>query len=116
MNTICERCQAINSIIEENTTGEVVCTNCGLVYDDHLILDRHERTTFEVNGNQTKRVGPPETAQQATEPGSVLGLKGSGKTKIIKTHRKQTKEEKNCQKIQHVLSNAGIADSLIEKN
>ena len=113
MNTICEHCQAKNSIIEEYTTGEVVCTNCGTVYDDHLISDVYGKGALECNKNKT--IGTPETHEQDTEPGTFLTVTKNGKTKVVGEHQKETKEQKYCKKIQHFLSNADITDNLITK-
>jgi len=113
MNTICEHCQAKNSIIEEYTTGEVVCTNCGTVYDDHLISDVYGKGALECNKNKT--IGTPEMHEQDTGPGTFLTVTKNGKTKVVGEHQKETKEQKYCKKIQHFLSNADITDNLIKK-
>ena len=94
MNIICKYCQAENSIIEENTTGEVVCTKCGYIYADYIISDEYEKRTFEGDEDQIKRVGPAENPEQETEPGTTLIVRQNGKTKIVKTYSKQTKINK----------------------
>ena len=115
MNTICENCQAKNSIIEEYTTGEVVCTKCGYVHAKHIISEEYEKRTFEGDEDQIKRVGPAENPEQAAEPGTTLIVRQNGKTKIVKTYSKQTKINKNCKRIQQILSNANVSQRLIEK-
>ena len=115
MNTICENCQAKNSIIEEKITGEIVCTNCGYIYAEHIISGEFEKRTFEGDEDQIKRVGPAENPEQETEPGTTLIVRQNGKTKIVKTYSKRTKIDKNCNRIQQILSNANVPQSLIEK-
>ena len=58
---ICSRCKSKDSIITDYENGELVCNQCGLVYEERIIVDEDEQRTFaDDNGdNQIHRVGPP---------------------------------------------------------
>ena len=114
MPTICESCHKKDCIIEEYSSGEVVCVECGTVHD-YIISDEYEGRTFEGDEDQIRRVGAPERPEQAAEPGTKLIVRQNGKTKVYKSYSKQTKIYKNFIRIQRVLSNAGITQMLIEK-
>ena len=114
MPTICDYCKEKDSIIEEYSSGEVVCVKCGTV-QDYIISDEYEGRTFEGEEDQIRRVGAPERPEQAAEPGTKLIVRQNGKTKVYKSYSKQTKIYKNFIRIQRVLSNAGITQMLIEK-
>ena len=110
MITICQNCQAIDSIFEYE--GEIVCHKCGLVYAENIISDKYE--TYDGEENQIRRVGPPETPEQAQEPGTTLIIKEKGVKKIIRTYRNRTKIERNSYRIKNYLANAGVMDNLIK--
>ena len=110
MSTTCDKCQAIDSIIENE--GELVCCKCGLVYSERMIADEYE--TYAGEENQIKRVGPPEKPEEAREPGTNLIIKEYGTKKIIRTYLKRTKIERNTFRIQKYLESAGIRQNLIE--
>ena len=93
MSNTCDRCQAIDSIIENE--GELVCCKCGLGYSGGMIADEYE--TYAGEENQIKRVGPPEKKEEAREPGTNLIIKEYGTKKIIRTYLKRTKIERNMQ-------------------
>ena len=110
MITICKNFQAIDSIFEYE--GEIVCHKCGLVYAENVIADEYE--TYDGEENQIRRVGPPETLEQAKEPSTTLIVKEKGVKKIIRTYRNRTKIERNSYRIQNYLANAGVMDNLIK--
>ena len=108
MTTICEKCKAIDSIIENE--GELKCCKCGRVYAENMPVDEYE---IYHNEGETMRVGPPETPEQAKEPGANQVIK-SGKTKYIKSHQKRTKIERNIYKIENYLKNADVKQNIIQ--
>lgn len=110
MSTTCDKCQAIDSIIENE--GELVCCKCGLVYSERMIADEYE--TYAGEENQIKRVGPPEKPEEAREHGTNLIIKEYGTKKIIRTYLKRTKIERNTFRIQKYLESAGVRQNLIE--
>ena len=59
-NEICPRCKAKNSIIVDETTGEKVCCNCGLVIEEQIFVDEYERRAFinDEENNQIHYFGP----------------------------------------------------------
>ena len=75
MSTTCDKCQAIDSIIENE--GELVCCKCGLVYSERMIADEYE--TYAGEENQIKRVGHPEKPEEAREPGKRIWYKKNNK-------------------------------------
>ena len=91
MSEICERCQAKDTIIEDDIEGIVVCTNCGLVLEENIIADEYEKRTFETDNNEIKRVGPPTRPEQATESGTYLVIRENGHTQKRTIYSKQTK-------------------------
>ena len=114
---ICERCKAVNSIITDYVYGELVCSNCGKVYEERIISDEYEKRTFEDdNGdNQIQRVGPPPKPEYGNECGTNLLIRVKGKTKIIKSYSKFDKIQRNFMKIQKILSSATISQNIIEE-
>ena len=116
-NKICERCKAKNSIIIDHEYGELVCENCGLVYEERIIADEYEKRTFENDegDNQIQRVGPPVKPTFGNEFGTTLIIRKNGKTKRIKSFPRLTKMQRNFLKIQRLLSSVNIPQKIIEE-
>ena len=117
-DTICNRCKAKNSIINDYENGEMVCNQCGLVYEERIIDDEYEKRTFqdESGDNQIQRVGPPSNPVYDNECGGTnLMIRENGKTKIIKSYSKSSKIQKSFSRIQHFLSQAQVFQSMIEQ-
>ena len=114
---ICNRCKAKNSIITDYENGEIVCNQCGVVYEEQMIVDEYEKRTFqdESEDNQIHRVGPPLNPAYDNECGTNLMIRENGKTKIIKSYSKLTKIQKNFSRIQHILSQAQVSKIMIEE-
>ena len=114
---ICSRCNSKDSIITDYESGELVCNQCGLVYEERIIVDEDEQRTFaDDNGdNQIHRVGPPEKTFFGNEYGTNLLIRDKGKTKVIKTDSKPTKIEKNFIRIDKFLSSYDITGILREE-
>ena len=115
MSTICEKWNNKDSIIEDYSSGELVCNKCGLVYAENMIADEYEKRTFESDDNEIKRVGPPERPDQLGQPGTTLIIRENGKKKIIKTYTKQTKIAKNHHRIYRLLSLSDVKENFIEQ-
>ena len=92
MSTICKYCQEKDSIIEDYTSGEEVCVNCGAIYDENIIYDEIQKRRFE-----------PET---------ILKVRPKEKKQDFKL---SPKIYRNFKRIQNVLSSTGISQRLIEK-
>ena len=112
MITICENCQEKNTIIEDD--GQVVCSNCGLIYDENVIVNEYEKRTFEGDDEQIKRVALPERPEQVAKRATVSVVSHIGQKKVVRTYTKQTKINKNFKKIEHVLSLAGVTKKIID--
>ena len=112
MITICENCQEKNTIIEED--GQVVCSNCGLIYDENVIANEYEKRTFEGDDEQIKRVALPERPEQVAKRATVSVVSHIGQKKVVRTYTKQTKIDKNFKKIEHVLSLVGVTKKIID--
>ena len=113
---VCIRCKLENTIRTIYEIGETVCTNCGMVYEERVIVDEDEKRTFadDSGDNQIHRVGPPIKPIYGNELGSDLIIRENGKTKVIKSHSKYSKISRNFSRIQNLLSNAGISSNMIE--
>jgi transcription initiation factor TFIIB len=119
MNTdnidICERCNSINSLITDYVYGEIVCNNCGKVYEERLIVDEYEDRTFQDNSNKIQRVDAPINPIYENEIGTKLIIRENGKTRCVNNYSKKSNIGKNFYKIQNLLSSQNISQNLIEK-
>lgn len=43
---ICPRCNARDSKVTDSRSGEIVCQNCGLVFEERIIDDTYEKKEF----------------------------------------------------------------------
>ena len=112
---ICRRCKAINSIITNYEEGELVCNQCGLVYEERMIIDEDEQRTFQDDDNQIHRLSAPIKSTDSNELGTKLIIREKGKTKIYQNYSKHTKIQNNFNKIQKLLSEASVHQSVIEE-
>ena len=114
---ICSRCKSKDSIITDYENGELVCNQCGLVYEERIIVDEDEQRTFaDDNGdNQIHRVGPPEKPSFGNECGTNLLIRDKDKTKVIKTYSKFTKIQKNFIRIDKFLSSYDVTAPIREE-
>ena len=114
---ICPRCKSKDSIITDYENRELVCNQCGLVYEERIIADEDEKKTFgDDNGdNQIHRVGPPEKPSFGNECGTNLLIRDKDKTKVIKTYSKFTKIQKNFIRIDKFLSSYDVTAPIREE-
>ena len=42
MSTQCENCKALDSLIEDINEGAIICSKCGLVYQENVVLDEYD--------------------------------------------------------------------------
>lgn len=114
---ICRRCNATNSIIEDYQYGELVCNNCGLVYEERMMVDEDEMRTFQDDSGDNKihRVGPPVKPTYGNELGTDLIIVQNGKKKIIKDYSKHNKIQRNFSLIQNFLTQVTSNQLIIEK-
>lgn len=114
---MCKRCNTKNSIITDYEAGELVCNNCGLVYEDRMIVDEDEMRTFENDegDNQIHRVGPPMNPVYGNECGINLIIRENGKTRYVKDYSKSSKIQKNFYRIQKLLSSVNVPKNMIEE-
>ena len=114
---ICPRCNSKDITITDYENRELVCNQCGLVYEERIIADEDEKKTFgDDNGdNQIHHVGPPEKPSFGNECGTNLLIKDKDKTKVIITYSKFTKIEKNFIRIDKFLSSYDITGILREE-
>ena len=113
---ICKKCNAKDSIITDYEAGELVCNNCGLVYEERMIVDEDERRTLNDEGdNQIHRVGPPMNPVYGNECGTNLIIREHGKTKYVRDYSKSSKIQKNFNKIQKLLSSVNVPKIMIEE-
>lgn len=56
----CKYCLAENCIITNYSSGEIVCTNCGIVHEERIIDEEYESRNFiDENGQNKSRIGAP---------------------------------------------------------
>ena len=114
MSEYCD-CKTKENIFEDHANGNIVCKECWRIIDDNLIDDQYEKRTSESDDHEIKRVGQPSRPGQATEPGNFLIIRENGHTRKRVIHTKQTKINKNFNRIQELLSKAGVFSNIIEK-
>lgn len=111
----CDRCNSINSLITDYVIGEIVCNNCGKVYEERIIVDEYEDRTFEDDADKIRRIDAPINPIYENEVGTKLIIREKGKTKCINSYSKRSAIGKNLYMIQNILSSANISQNLIEK-
>ena len=115
MSEYCE-CGTKENIVEDYDNGVIKCTKCGMIIDGNLIDDQYEKRTSESDDHEIKRVGPASRPGQTAKPGNVLIIRKNGHTQKRVIYQKQTKIDKNCNRIQELLSShGGVSSNLIEK-
>ena len=114
MSEYCE-CETKENIFEDFTNGNIVCKKCWMIIDENLIDDQYEKRTSESDDHEIKRVGQPSRPGQTIEPGNDLIIRENGHTRKRVIHTKQTKINKNFNRIQELLSKAGVFSNIIEK-
>jgi transcription initiation factor TFIIIB Brf1 subunit/transcription initiation factor TFIIB len=114
MSKNCE-CGTKENFVEDYDNGVIRCTKCGMIIEGNLIDYEYEKRTSESDDHEIKRVGPPSKPGQTTEPGNVLIIRENGHTRKRVIYTKQTKINKNFNRIQELLSKAGAFSNLIEK-
>ena len=76
----CKECGSLN-LIEDKKQGDLICTECGLVIDGHLIDFTSEWRNFfdDTRSQDPNRVGSPIHKLLENNPGTIIskGLKGS---------------------------------------
>ena len=111
---ICSNCKSKNSIITDYENGVLVCNQCGLVYEERIIVDEDKKRTFADNNddNQIHRVGTPEKPSFGNESGTNLLIRNKGKIKVFKNYKKI---QKNFIRIDKFLSSHNVTALLREK-
>lgn len=114
--SFCEYCKK-NSIIEDEKSGQLVCQICGSVFEEGIITEENEKRTFhDDNGdNKIQRVNIPMNPNMGNDLGNTLLIRQNGKTKIYKSYIKLDKIQRNCLKIQRLLSEAQVEQRVIEE-
>ena len=119
---ICHRCNARDSKVTDKRNGEIVCQNCGLVFEERLIDDTYEKRNFnnENGGNKGEsRIGGPMKAGEGSNLGSNLILfdkNGHGrKARGGNGAYNQTPIERNFEEIEKILGNQDVKKSIIEE-
>lgn len=93
----CNNCNAKDSIITDHLTGEVVCNQCGEIYEGKIYEESNSKTLPLI------------------EPIITMEIKDKDETRTVVNHPKKTKISKNYKKIEKFLSSYNISYNLIEK-
>lgn len=119
---ICSRCNARDSQVIDNKNGEIVCQNCGLVFEERIIDDTYEKRSFgnENGGNRGEsRIGGPMKAGEGNNLGINLIIYdkngGARKARGGNGAYNQSPIERNFDEIDKILGNQDIKKSLIEE-
>ena len=116
---ICPRCNARDSQVTDGRNGEIVCQNCGLVFEESIIDDTYEKRTFnnENGGNKGEsRIGGPMKAGEGIGSNLIIYDK-NGQARRARGGNatyNQTPIERNFEEIEKILGNKDIKKSLIE--
>ena len=110
MSTQCENCKALDSLIEDINEGEIICSKCGLVYQENVVLDEYE------NDNGYERFIYKEKKKHAKKPEETKKSvkKQKGANKIKKIYLKPNRIEPNLDRIRNKLLNVGVHRKMIE--
>lgn len=92
MSTICKNCKAKDSMIEDINEGEVICSKCGLVYQENLAIEEYIPLNIKKNEKNLRK------AQKGS----------NNKRKSFK------KIDRNFTRIRKKLQNAGVNKNLVE--
>ena len=116
---ICPRCNARDSQVTDGRNGEIVCQNCGLVFEERIIDDTYEKRTFnnENGGNKGEsRIGGPMKAGEGIGSNLII-YDRNGQARRARGGNatyNQTPIERNFEEIEKILGNKDIKKSLIE--
>ena len=116
---ICPRCNARDSQVTDGRNGEIVCQNCGLVFEERIIDDTYEKRTFnnENGGNKGEsRIGGPMKAGEGIGSNLII-YDRNGQARRARGGNatyNQTPIERNFEEIEKILGNRDIKKSLIE--
>ena len=118
-DNICPRCNARDSKVTDGRLGEIVCQNCGLVFEERIIDDTYEKRQFnnENGGNKGEsRIGGPMKAGEGVGSNLIIYDK-NGQARRARGGNatyNQTPIERNFEEIEKILGNQDIKKSLIE--
>ena len=118
-DNICPRCKACDSKVTDARLGEIVCQNCGLVFEERIIDDTYEKRQFnnENGGNKGEsRIGGPMKAGEGVGSNLIIYDK-NGQARRARGGNatyNQTPIERNFEEIEKILGNQDIKKSLIE--
>lgn len=108
----CKRCNAFHSIIDDYVNGVTVCTFCGLVYQENIIIDEDEVPNYK---NENKRIDIPENPYSMNNLGTTLQVETNGVKKNIKISQNIDNKSKNIIFINKFLANAEVKTNVINK-
>ena len=113
--TNCPICKSINSIFTDNLTGQILCHECGEVYEEGIISEQNEAKHFKDDNGHCPNQRVSLQNHFETECGTTLAKKDNGKIKLIKSFSKRTKTQRYFYKINKLLSAAQVQPNEIEE-
>lgn len=118
----CSYCKTINSIITVFSAGEVVCSNCGVVFEDRIIDETYEGRNFNnenpgSGGKDQNRVGVPINSEEMNLVVSIGSKTHSSLSKI----RQRTSGTSNnslsriYKRVDELAQKLDLATSIVDK-
>ena len=116
---ICSRCNARDSKVTDSRSGEIVCHNCGLVFEERIIEDTYEKRNFNNENGGSKgdsRIGGPMKAGEGVGSNLIIYDKNGHpkKERRVNAAYNQSPIERNFKEIERILENQDIKKSLVE--
>ena len=89
MSTQCQNCKSLDSLIEDINEGAIICSKCGLVYQENVAIDEcdYDYEHFKIKEK---------------------------KKRVKKTHKRPNRIDSKVARIRNKLRNAGVSGKLIE--
>lgn len=117
---ICLRCNAVNSRIINHSSGEEVCSNCGLIYEQNIIDETYEKRNFAQDntstGNKSSgRIGNPLKATDTLGTNVLITTQKGKKIFQNGVNNSKSMSERGFEEITHFLETKGITKMMIEQ-
>lgn len=120
-DNICRRCGVKDSKVVIPQNGELVCENCGLVYEERIIDETYEKRNFNNESSGGKKVESRISGPMRASDGGCLGTnmvissRGGAKMKSASSLSVKTSTERGLEEIQKVLTQIQVEQAMIDE-